>query len=437
MHQLFGTDGIRGRALEPPLDECTVRALGRALVSSGEEVGRSCRFLIGGDTRGSTPRLAQWLADGIIAAGGALTWAGVLPTPAISCLLAEGQWVGGVVISASHNPACDNGIKVLDAGGAKISRKEELQLEEMIPRMRESGPGKLPPVDGGLREHYRDFLISTLDGGKGPRPMHLVLDAAHGAASGIAEEIFEDLGFFVSSIASSPDGTNINDGVGATMPEKLSQEVLRQGADAGLALDGDADRAILVDETGRVLDGDDILLMWGRELKARGRLPAHRVVATVMSNFGLESSLRAEGIELLRCPVGDRSVWEKMQESGSVLGGEQSGHIICSHHGVSGDGLLTGLHILSLCSDAPLSAISGFKRMPQILINVPVASRIPFEEIHGLDKAVNSVRARLEGRGRVLLRYSGTELLARVMIEGEDEDEIRVLAEELASIIRA
>lgn len=437
MHRLFGTDGIRGRALQAPLDRKTVRALGRALVCIAEEAGRRPSFLLGGDTRASTPQLARWLSDGISGAGGELTWAGVLPTPAISRLLLDGEWGGGVVISASHNPACDNGIKVLDGCGAKICLEEELRLEELIPTLDEGGEGVLPPIDRGLIESYRNFVLSTLKSVGVPRPMHLVLDAAHGAASGIAEEIFENLGFHVSSIASSPDGKNINDGVGATKPEMLAAEVLKRGADVGLALDGDADRAILVDEKGRILDGDDILLVWGRALKARGHLAGNRVVATVMSNFGLESAFRENGIELLRCAVGDRSVWEKMQESGSVLGGEQSGHIICSHHGVSGDGLLTGLHVLSLCSEKELSEISGFERLPQTLINVPVRSRVPFEEIPSLQSALRSVRSRLEGRGRVLLRYSGTELLARVMIEGEEETLIRSLAEELADIIRA
>jgi len=437
MSRLFGTDGIRGKAFEAPLDAATIRSLGRALVRVSEEgTGKTPVFLLGGDTRASTPDIAEWLAEGISFAGGELTWAGVIPTPAVSRLLADGQWSGGIVISASHNPACDNGIKVLDAGGAKISREEEIRLEELIAPSESGRRGSLPPVDDALREQYRNFLLSTLDG-RDFRPMHLVLDAAHGAASGIAEDVLEAIGMRVTSIASEPDGNNINDGVGATRPERLAEEVRRYGADGGLALDGDADRLILADEDGRILDGDDILLAWGRALKEEGRLPGHRIVATVMSNFGLESSLSSAGIELLRCPVGDRSVWEKMQQQGSVLGGEQSGHIICSHHGVSGDGLLTALHLLALCEKKPLSELSDLERLPQVLINVPVTARRPFEEIPSLPEALEATEDELEGRGRILLRYSGTELLARVMLEGEDEAMIRRLADRLASIIRA
>jgi len=436
MSRLFGTDGIRGKAFEAPLDTGTVRSLGRALVRVSEEEGRAPVFLLGGDTRASTPDIAEWLAEGIFFAGGELTWAGVIPTPAVSRLLADGQWSGGIVISASHNPACDNGIKILDAGGAKISREEEIRLEKLISPAEKGGRGSLPPVSGALREQYHDFLLSTLDGG-GFRPMHLVLDAAHGAASGIAEDVLEAVGMRITSIASEPDGNNINDGVGATRPERLAEEVRRHGADGGLALDGDADRLILADEHGRILDGDDILLAWGRALKDAGRLPGHRVVATVMSNFGLESALSSSGIELLRSPVGDRSVWEKMQQYGCVLGGEQSGHIICSHHGVSGDGLLTALHLLGLCRDRQLSELSDLERLPQVLINIPVAERRPFEEIPSLPEALEAAERELEGRGRVLLRYSGTELLARVMFEGEDETTIRRLADRLAAIIRA
>lgn len=436
MSRIFGTDGIRGPALKAPLDCKTVRALGQGLVRAWVSSGRTPFFLLGGDTRASTPQLARWLAEGVFGAGGRLSWAGILPTPAISKLLVSGAWGGGVVISASHNPACDNGIKVLNAQGEKISCEQEDILEAMIPDAFESPERELPPVEEGLRRSYRDFLLSSLDQTRFPRDFHLVLDAAHGAASGIAEDVFGSLGFNLSSIASSPNGLNINDGVGATIPETVAAEVLRQGADAGLALDGDADRAILIDEKGRVLDGDDILLIWARALKAEGRLPGHRVVATVMSNFGLESSLRAEGIDLIRSPVGDRSVWEKMRESGAVLGGEQSGHIICSHFGVSGDGLMTGLQLLSLCRDRRLSELSQLQRLPQILINVPVSSKPPFEDIPSLRGAVEVTEALLGDRGRILLRYSGTELLARVMLEGEDEAEIRGLAEELAEIIR-
>jgi len=436
MTRLFGTDGIRAAAYTPPLDRETVQALGGALIRRLEENGRPPHVLLGGDTRASTPDLAHWLSNGIFSAGGRISWAGVLPTPAISRLLRDGDWGAGVVISASHNPAGDNGIKILDHNGAKIDVGEEDRLESGISSGLKVSETGMPEPDDSLYRKYRDLLLSSLPEARHPRNFHLVVDAAHGAASGIAEEVLRELGFTVTGIASSPNGNNINDGVGATAPETLAREVLRLGANAGLALDGDADRAILVDENGMILDGDDILLIWARALLRRNQLPGKRIVATVMSNFGLEAALKKEGIEVVRCPVGDRSVWEKMQEMGSVLGGEQSGHIICSHFGLSGDGLLTGIQILAECRERPLSSLSGLRRLPQILLNIPVAERLPFEEIPGLLEARNAAADRIEGRGRILLRYSGTELLARVMVEGEDEREIHQIADELAGIIR-
>ncbi len=266
----------------------------------------------------------------------------------------------------------------------------------------------------------------------------MVVDAANGAASGIAQDFLSRLGARVTAIASSPDGNNINDGCGATAPYHLATQVLALEADAGIALDGDADRVVLVDENGAVLDGDDILLVWARHLQAADRLPGGRVVATVMSNFGLEQTLADESLELLRCPVGDRSVWLAMNEHGSVLGGEQSGHIICSHHGVTGDGLLTGSHLLAIAVDQgrPVSTLSNLHRLPQILLNVPVSRMLPFDDLPTVSRRLAETHHLLAHRGRVLLRYSGTEPLARVMIEGEDAAEIEALAQGLADIIR-
>ncbi len=242
----------------------------------------------------------------------------------------------------------------------------------------------------------------------------------------------------VNAIASDPDGYNINAGCGATAPEGLAQKVVETGADAGLALDGDADRAVLVDEKGTILDGDDILLAWARRLLEQDRLPGGSVVATVMSNFGLERTLADEGMEMVRCPVGDRYVWLEMKERGAALGGEQSGHIICSHYGVSGDGLLTGSHLLAIAAEKelPLSSLSRLERLPQILINVPVPRRRPFEDLPQVSRQLAETEDRLRGKGRVLLRYSGTEPLVRVMAEGEDQAEIDQLAEDLAETIR-
>ncbi len=436
--ELFGTDGIRGRALEWPLDEVTLCRLGVALTRLLANGDPEPSFLIGGDTRASTETLADWLSIGIQAAGGSVTWGGVLPTPAVSHLLRVGSCTAGIVISASHNPAEDNGVKVLTADGEKVSESVEELLEDELKRAPlKKGPG-LPALKPGLIDRYRTRILGAFEN---PRPLeglHLALDAANGAASGLADEILEILGAKVTSIASSPDGNNINRNVGAASPSQLAEAVTRVGADGGLALDGDADRAILVDEKGRILDGDDLLMAWGTNLHAEGRLPGDRLVATVMSNFGLEAGLAAKGIKLLRCAVGDRAVWEAMTQSGAALGGEQSGHIICAHLSVTGDGLLTGTHVLALAakSGRPLSEFSNLQRLPQILINVKVGRRRPFEEIRGIQSLLKSIETTLAGSGRVLLRYSGTEPLARVMLEGEDEKQIHALAEELAGAIR-
>ncbi len=436
MTRLFGTDGIRGRALEPPLDESTVRRIGAALVHV-LAAGPRPRILLAGDTRASTDTLAAWIAAGFQAAGGEVTWAGVLPTPAVSHLLRRGGYAAGVVVSASHNPAEDNGIKVLAASGEKVPVAIERRLETALDTMEDRPGPPLPPRDDSLAGVYLDLLEASH--GR-PRPLEglrVVVDTAHGAASGIASALLERLGARPTVIACDPDGTNINDGCGATAPQHLAAEVVRRGADAGIALDGDADRAILADERGGILDGDDILLVWARDLKAQGRLPGHRVVATVMSNLGLERALGREGIALLRCPVGDRSVWETMRESGAALGGEQSGHVICSHHAVTGDGLLTGTHVLAVAAAAgrPLSELSGLVRVPQVVHNVPVRRKPPFAEVPEIERLRDRLAAELGDRGRVLLRYSGTEPLARVMVEGDDESLIRRSARALAETI--
>lgn len=435
--ELFGTDGIRGRALEWPLDEPTLKRLGNALVQMAAGDPKPS-FLIGGDTRASTETLANWLSVGIQAAGGSVTWGGVLPTPAVSYLLRQGSCTAGIVISASHNPAEDNGVKVLTADGKKISESMEELLEDELKRASaSSGPG-LPLIRPGLLDRYRARILESFEDTPQPlQGLHLVLDAANGAASGLADEVLETLGAKVTSIASDPDGRNINRSVGAASPAQLAEAVTRFGADGGFALDGDADRAILVDENGQILDGDDLLLAWGKSLHKEGRLPGNQVTATVMSNFGLESGLASEGIRLLRCAVGDRPVWESMARHGAALGGEQSGHIICSHLSVTGDGLLTGTHVLALAakSGRPLSELSNLQRLPQVLINVRVGRRQPFEDLQEIQSLLKSIESTIEGRGRVLLRYSGTEPLVRVMLEGEDDQEIQGFAQDLADAI--
>lgn len=436
MPKLFGTDGMRGRAFEAPLDEGTVRRLGTALAEELEGA-QAAPLLLAGDTRGSTTLLASWLGEAYQAAGGRIVWGGVLPTPAVSHLLREGTFLAGVVISASHNPADDNGIKVLSSTGEKVPDALERRLEaRLASASAHRGPG-LPEPDSRLAERYLEILHRSHGNRRPLRDLHVVVDTAHGAAYGLAARYLEELGARVTAISDRPDGTNINADCGATSPELLAHAVITAGADAGLALDGDADRAVLTDEHGKVLDGDDILLAWGRQLAVEDRLPGRRVVATVMSNFGLEKALAAENIELKRCQVGDRAVWESMRRHGAALGGEQSGHVICSHHGVTGDGLLTGTHVLAIAatSGRPMSELSDLERMPQVLLNVRVARKVPFAEVRPIKRLLDQLESELEGHGRVLLRYSGTERLARVMVEGEDEKLIRAGAERLAELI--
>jgi len=438
MDTLFGTDGIRGRAFEWPLDENTVRRLGVALA---EDLAGRCprpRILLAGDTRASTVPLAEWLAGSFQAKGGVVTWGGVLPTPAVSHLLRDSDCAAGVVISASHNPAQDNGIKILSPGGEKLADERERHLEARIGEMVAAVGPDLPAPDPSLSERYLEFLVASHEVSEPLAGLYLVVDAANGAASGIAQQLLERLGARVTAIASSPDGHNINAGCGATAPESLAETVVERGADGGLALDGDADRAVLVDETGQILDGDDILLAWARQLHREGNLAGGRVVATVMSNFGLERALRADGLEMIRCSVGDRAVWLTMTGHGAVLGGEQSGHVICSHHGVSGDGLLTGTHVLAIAArqGIPISALSDLERLPQILLNIPVPRKKPFNQLPRVSRELADTERSLVGRGRVLLRYSGTEPLARVMVEGENAVEIEDHAERIAEAIR-
>ena len=437
MNILFGTDGIRGRAFEPPLDEDTVRRLG-AVVAEALDDGPGRHILLAGDTRASTEQLARWFAGSFQAAGGLVTWGGVLPTPAVSQLVRCGTYNAGVVISASHNPAHDNGIKILGSTGEKLADATERRIEGRIRSIRPAGDVDLPAVDPSLAERYLRVLVESVGGGEPLAGLRLVVDAAHGAASGLAEDLLARLGARVASVASTPDGDNINASCGATAPAQLAATVVSSGADGGIALDGDADRAILVDEKGKVLDGDDVLLAWSRQLAHENLLPHRRVVATVMSNFGLERSLHQDGIELVRCSVGDRWVWQAMREHEAALGGEQSGHVICSHYGVSGDGMLTGTHIMAIAvrREMPLSRLSDLERSPQVLINVPVRRKMPFDSVPLIHRELAGTEQQLIGRGRVLLRYSGTEPLARVMIEGDDDAEIHALAEQLAEAIR-
>jgi len=435
----FGTDGMRGTAYEPPLDRPTVARLGAALAAQLAEDGQPRRLLLAGDPRASTADLAAWLGGAFAAAGGEVVWAGVLPTPAVSQLLRElGGFGAGAVVSASHNPARDNGIKLLGADGSKWLTGQEQAVEARLRAWpTEPAVTALPPPATGLAARYLELLERTLPA----RPLaglDLVVDAANGAASGFAPILFGRLGATVTAINASPDGHNINDRCGAVHPQGLAAAVLAGGGDAGVAFDGDADRAVLVGPSGRVLDGDDVLLVWGRALAAADRLPGRRLVATVMSNLGLEVALEREGIATVRCPVGDREVWEAMQRAGAALGGEQSGHVICSHWATTGDGLLTAAHVLAIAhqAGASLESLAEWPRYAQVLLNVRVGRRTALDELPELADAVRELEHRLGRNGRVFVRYSGTEPLLRILVEAASPAIAQEAAESLATLAR-
>lgn len=435
MERIFGTDGIRGVPGEFPLDEETVRKIGFAL---GEMLGREERVVvIARDTRDSGEDLERALAMGLSSAGAKVALAGILPTPAVSYLVRRFGFSAGCAISASHNPHPDNGIKFFDGEGNKFADALEQELERLLSSLSAPGRGELiqftPPAELSL-----SYLQYLLDSGVDLSGMRIALDCANGATYDIAPRVFSALGASASAYFVSPNGVNINEGCGSLLPEVLAERVKEEGADLGIAFDGDGDRAMFVDAYGRVFDGDDVLYISGRYLKKKGELARNTVVATVMSNLGLERALSASGIELLRTGVGDRKVAEKMRELSLSLGGEQSGHIIYSRYSATGDGIITALRVLEVMREekASLSELTeGFSRFPQVLLNIPVKSKPPFSEIPAISEVIRREEEALSGRGRVLVRYSGTELLARVMVEGEDKDEIEAVARRISQVI--
>jgi phosphoglucosamine mutase len=438
--RLFGTDGIRGHFGEFPLDRPTVTALAVELAATLQERanGSPPEVVLGGDTRESTPEICGWLAQGLEAGGVRVRYAGVIPTPGVAWLIKPLGAAAGVVVSASHNPWPDNGIKLLDPSGSKWSDEDEHALER---RLLSRTPAELPSlhlhVEEKLKERYLDHLASTveerLDG------LKIVLDTGNGAASSYAAEIFERLGARVTLLHAEPNGRNVNEGCGSTAPDEMAARVLAEGAHLGAAFDGDADRCILADERGEVKDGDAILYLWALSLRDRGLLIPPRIVATTMSNLGLERALDREGIGIVRCAVGDRYVVEAMKKEGILLGGEQSGHIVERQLASTGDGLLTALQIAGIVHQAgrPLSELlAGFRRYPQVLKNVRVARKPDLATIPSVAAAARSVEDRLGADGRLVLRYSGTEPLARVMIEGPDQPTIEAMAAELIGVIQ-
>jgi phosphoglucosamine mutase len=440
MAHLFGTDGVRGRAGQYPLDPPTIRRLGGALARALGHV-KSARFLSGRDTRESGAWIERELAFGIASQGGSLTGAGIIPTPAIAYLTPRMGYTAGVVISASHNPFEDNGIKVFSGAGEKFTEELEQHVESIVAdRTWAIPPGDVAEVEQiDYRAEYLTHLRAILPNAEALHGRHLVVDCANGATTTIAPRLFQELGFDVRCIGCEPDGRNINLQSGSTAPQQLARAVVDGAYPVGIAYDGDGDRAIFVDELGHVVDGDAVMLMCARQMKREARLKGNAVVATVMSNIGLEIGLREAGIDIVRCPVGDKYVMEEMIRRDLSLGGEQSGHVIFSEYLFTGDGLATSLNVLRTmaATGRTLSDLaSELTTYPQVLVNVRVDRKVDLSTIPDVARVITAVESRLAGNGRLLIRYSGTEPLLRIMIEGKDQREIAAWAEEIADAAR-
>jgi phosphoglucosamine mutase len=441
MRKLFGTDGIRGVAGDYPLDQKTVHAVGRALGHHLPDGPK--RVILGQDTRESSARIADTLASGLRESGVETESAGVVPTPAVAYLAHTQGFSAGVVISASHNPWRDNGIKVFGGDGYKLPDAVELEIETEIfsvlsanaPRNQNSPAKPSLPGDAHLRAAYVNWMARSIPGAE---RLRIVVDCANGAASSIAQELFRRSGAQSEFTHSSPSGRNINENCGALHPDVVGREVVARKADLGICFDGDADRALFADSNGKVVDGDAVMLLLAQELRQRGELANDTVVATTMSNMGLEIALREAAIKLLRAPVGDKYVLEEMIKSGAVLGGEQSGHIILSREATTGDGLLTAMRVLGVvaASGLPLSEmVAGLKVFPQTIKNVRVREKRPLDQLPAVLQAIQSAERELKGNGRVNVRYSGTESLARVMVEAESKETVHRLADSIATAL--
>jgi len=453
MRQLFGTDGIRGVAGEYPLDRKTVFAIGRALgqrLATRDKAARPVRVVIGQDTRESSAWISQALAAGLESVQSEVVSGGIITTPGIAYLTRTNHFAAGIVISASHNPWQDNGIKVFGGDGYKLSDALEHQIEAEIFAHREqlahTAHDALPhcrmlPGDTRLREQYAQWLADFVRGADFGR-FRVLIDCANGAAGAIAPLVFHDCGVTADFLHVEPNGRNINAGCGALHPEHVAQAVAAAKGkyDLGITLDGDADRALFADANGRVVNGDGILLLAARDMKERRRLQNDTVVATTMSNMGLEAALRRFGIRMLRAPVGDKYVLEQMLATGASLGGEQSGHILFRDiDTTAGDGILTALRVLEVMARnrQPLAElVADMKVYPQEIRNVQVREKPPLEELPGVAESIRRAEQELAGNGRVVVRYSGTEKLARVMIEAESEHEMRRHTNAIAEAIQ-
>ena len=444
--RLFGTDGVRGAAGQYPLDASTVRRLGAALVRAlprGSEFSPP-RLLVGRDTRESGEWIEAELACGASGERAVVTSAGVVPTPAVAYLTRSVGYDAGIVISASHNPFADNGIKVFSGKGEKFTESVEREVEEIVADASwAAAAGQARAVDHGQRlDAYLDHLRAVFPEASELRDFKLAVDCANGATSAAAPALFASLGIDAFIIGNKSDGRNINQDCGSTHPELLARTVVERGCDMGVAFDGDGDRAIFVNHTGDVINGDAVLLMCARQFQREGRLRGNVIVATVMSNIGLEIACRESGISLVRCPVGDKYVMEEMLKADVSLGGEQSGHVIFSDYLYTGDGLCTALHVLRTIvrSGRTLASLaSDLTNYPQVLLNVRVREKVDLQSVPAVAAAIAAVESRVSGdggQGRLLVRYSGTEPLLRVMLEGRHENEIRAWAQEIVDVVK-
>jgi phosphoglucosamine mutase len=451
MAELFGTDGIRGVAGLYPLDAQTIERIAMSLaVELTRRSGRAPQLIVGRDTRESGLWIEESIARGARSAGAALQFAGVITTPGVAYLARALDMDAGVVISASHNSYEDNGIKVFSPSGRKLDDDAELAIEQSLkgenaPRSDDFSRHVTTKVattwsetDENLGEKYLAFLRDEVGAGLNLKGLKIAIDCANGAAYKLAPKLFSALGAALVVINAEPNGRNINLDCGSLHPEKLRRTVIEQQADLGLAFDGDADRLLMIDDRGNLVDGDQVLFIMAHYLASKGALSGDRVVATVMSNLGLELALAERGLKLARTAVGDKYVLDELLKSGASLGGEQSGHIIFPKISLAGDGMITALEVLRAVaeSNASLSALaSAYIRYPQVTINVSVSSKPSFDAVPSIREAIDAVEKEMAGRGRLLVRYSGTENLARVMIEGQDETTIRNHAESIAQVI--
>jgi len=444
--KLFGTDGVRGIANKHPMTTEVAMQLGRAAAYVFKHADRRSRIVIGKDTRLSGYMIENALAAGICSMGVDVLLVGPLPTPGIAFITSSMRADAGVVISASHNPYQDNGIKFFARDGFKLPDELELKIEDLlfserIDSLRPTAEevGKAFRVDDAIGR-YIVFLKNTFPRELDLTGLKIVLDCAHGAAYRVAPAVLEELGAEVFAYGIKPDGTNINAGCGSTCPEVISRAVLEHGADLGIALDGDADRCIFVDQYGREVDGDHIMAICGIEMLKCGTLPRKTVVATVMSNMGLDIALRGAGGKVVKTDVGDRYVVEEMRRSGYRFGGEQSGHMIFLDHNTTGDGIISALQVLAIMQKGGKSLAelaSVMQSLPQVLVNVRVRQRLPLDQLPDIQRLVNDIETRLGDTGRVLIRYSGTEPLMRIMLEGRDQDEISGMADQIAEVVKS